>query len=191
MRLIWMLRHRLICKLCPKVRSIYWMIFIAIAYVILIYPYYQELEVLRQQTELISVDELNTKKGPQLPTVTSDLETFYAFFSKESKLQEVLQRIHDAAPRHSLVLPHGDFRRIDVPLESRSLIVEGSSQALVRYEVTLLVRGNFNDLRSYISEVLNQERGVSLSLLKFMRKDPNSLGGDFSLQFEVYLLREY
>jgi hypothetical protein len=114
-----------------------------------------------------------------------NLTSFYGLFSNQTQLSDVLLRIHDAGPRHSLTLPLGDFRVGEV-MKSRQLVVQAETHALYKYLVSFPVRGELRSVGAYVADVTDQDSSVGLIALTFPREGSPSIGNEYFLSFEIY-----
>ena len=94
-----------------------------------------------------------------------DLDAFYLSFAKQSELTEVLGRIHDAAPRHGLILPEGDLRA-ELISDSKRLVVQTLDRSLYRYSVSLKLKGSARSVTEYVIDVMRTDVGVGLDAVQ-------------------------
>lgn len=153
----------------------------AVAYVFWVYPLYAlrdaRLLQLRGQTTL----------GPSTRIITpgrQDLLTdYYSNFAEDAQVQEVLAKLHDAAPRRNLYLPGGGYRLTREIMKSKIAFSDGHT-LIKKYEIVLLIKGNYENIRGYISDVMMTLPGLALHAMSFI-SERNDIGAE--LRFILYV----
>lgn len=99
---------------------------------------------------------------PEAPAVlapSAQLAKFYAFFPDAHSIPEWLDRIYAIAIGESVVLDQGDYR-----------LVRDADGKMLRYQITLPVKGSYPQIRSFIVNVLNDIPIVALDDISFRRE---------------------
>ncbi|WP_310614502.1 hypothetical protein [Limnohabitans sp.] len=175
--------------------SALWLVLgVAVLYALFVYPLYGQRSALQEQmrTQATSIDA----HRPKAPERQEQLGAFYEYFPAESQMVAILAKLHDAAPRRNLSLPQGEYRLIGAGSgSSLSSGLASSGQAssagprnlLMRYEIVLPVKGNYQDIRGYVSDVLMEQPGIALDALTFTRENNARVGVDAELHFTLYV----
>jgi Tfp pilus assembly protein PilO len=93
----------------------------------------------------------------QLPI--RQLELFYESFPKMKEIPSVLARLHEAAMMQGVILEEGEYR-----------MVRADSDKLVRYEMSLPIKGDYVHLRKFLSKTLSDMHYISLDSVDFQRQ---------------------
>ena len=105
------------------------------------------------------------------------LNEFYAFFPQANTTPEWLGAIQQAANKYGLQLEQGEYRATTQQLGK-----------LVRYSVTLPVRGEYRQVRRFIAEVLNDMPHASLEGLNLQRQKITDPDVEAKIILALYLL---
>jgi hypothetical protein len=97
--------------------------------------------------------------APTVATNRSQLSNFYAFFPLTENVPELLARINRSATEHQLVLEKGEYK-----------LARETDFRLARYQVTLPVRGDYGELRSFVNDVLEAVPSAALEELTLKRE---------------------
>ena len=168
---IWYLRHRVFSR--AYIRVFIFLVFCLLCCLVGVYGY--------AGYAAAQSHSLHRGKSP-----VDDLDAFYLSFAKQSELTEVLGRIHDAAPRHGLILPEGDLRAVLIS-DSKRLVVQTLDQSLYRYSVSLKLRGSVRSVTEYVIDVMRTDVGVGLLSLTLVGDGKSSADSEYLLGFEIYL----
>ncbi len=104
------------------------------------------------------------------------LEAFYGFFPRVDTLPDWIGRVHVAAARNGLVLETGAY-----------LLDRQKDARLVRYEITLPIKGTYPQLRGFVAEVLEKVPAAGLEDVVIKRETIGTAQLDAQLRFVVYL----
>ncbi len=77
------------------------------------------------------------------PGVTQQLTTFYEFFPPQSALPDRLDKVYAAARKRGVVLERGEYK-----------VVQEQGWRLLRYQITLPVKGSYEQIRGFAADVL-------------------------------------
>lgn len=140
-------------------------------------------EASRQRVDKLEREELALKAqlgkratAPRLTTNRSQLSSFYAFFPLMDNLPELLGRIHAQAQRHHLVLEKGEYK-----------LAHESNFRLARYQVTLPVRGDYSEVRSFVNDVLQAVPAAALEELTLKRENSELPDLEGRVRFVLFL----
>lgn len=168
--------------------SVLWLLLgVVVLYVFFVYPLYEQRDALQERVGSQAVS--SHPKGPKAPDRQEQLVAFYEYFPTESQMVAILAKLHDAAPRRNLSLPHGEYRLIAAQSNQASGQVSATSpsNSLMRYEIVLPVKGNYQDIRGFVSDVLMEQSGIALDSLTFSRVNNTRVGVDAELHFTLYV----
>jgi len=103
-----------------------------------------------------------------------ELRRFYNLFPPAGALTAELERLHRMARAARLELAQGEYR------------LERRPAGLWAYRVTLPVRGNYPEVRNFISAVLKDMPSVSIDALRFDRKKADEAQVDAQIRLTLY-----
>jgi hypothetical protein len=103
-----------------------------------------------------------------------ELRRFYNLFPSAARLTAELERLHGLARGARLELAQGEYR------------LERRPAGLWAYRVTLPVRGNYGQVRNFISAVLKDMPGASIDALRFDRKKADDAQLEAQLRLTLY-----
>ena len=106
----------------------------------------------------------------------AQLAAFYAFFPTSDAQSDVLDRIFAAAAKENLALPQGEYQWAR---ERMGL--------LVRYDITLPLKGPYPGLRRFMAQVLKETPSLSLDMVSFGRQTVSDIGVDAQVHFTLFL----
>lgn len=115
--------------------------------------------------------------GP-LPAPPTPAEVLYAALSPSDALAPQVERIHAAAAGEQLVLLQGEYGRSEVP-----------GTRLVRYRISLPLRGSFAQVRRFIAGACAAVPGLTLDDLQLQRQSVAEAQVDARVQFSLFLAR--
>lgn len=90
----------------------------------------------------------------------SQLEAFERFFPPQEEINRVVGEIHEAARQEKLSLDRGDYR-----------LAEEQGLRLLRYQITLPVKGSYASIRGFLRRVLRELPSVSLDGVSLQRQN--------------------
>lgn len=92
-------------------------------------------------------------------TPAAQLAKFYAYFPDVQSIPEWLDRLYAIAIGESVVLAQGEYR-----------LIRDADGKMLRYQITLPVKGSYLQIRSFIVNVLNDLPIVALDDISFRRE---------------------
>lgn len=110
---------------------------------------------------------------------TAQLAEFYRFFPEDAVMTDVLGRIYAAAARENLVLEHGEYQ-----------LVPAQEGKLVRYNLTLPIKGPYTKLRRFIAKVLQDNPSLALEGVSFSRQAVMEIGVSAQVRMTLFLRAE-
>lgn len=138
-------------------------------------PQQSQLEGLRQETmQLRNLAKTSASDAPQAPA--EKLAAFHAFFPSSKSLPDMLDKIFSAAKRQSLVLEHGEYG-----------VYKDSVGGLMRYQITLPVRGSYPQIRKFVDAALAEVPALALDSIQFERRKIGDATVDAKLKLVVFL----
>lgn len=136
----------------------------------------QRLLALDKETASMKAQLGKRSNAPTVTTNRGQLSNFYAFFPLTENVPELLGRINRSASEHQLVLEKGEYklaREADFPL--------------ARYQVTLPLRGDYGDVRSFVNDVLEAVPSAALEELTLKRESAELPQLDARVRFVLFL----
>lgn len=103
---------------------------------------------------------------------------FYGHFPALSTLPDWLERVYSAAEKNGVALEIGEYR-----------LVQEKNWKLTRYQVTLPVKGSYQQIRGFIAQVLTDVPASALEEIGFRRDTVGSDRIDARLRLTLYLGR--
>lgn len=107
------------------------------------------------------------------------LDVYYKFFPPQTSTPDWLDKIYKAAREQNIQLEQGEYRT------SRE-----TAGKLVRYQITLPVKGGYLQLRKFLASVLTEIPIVSLDHISFERQKIGDEVIEAKIRFTLYLDRE-
>jgi Tfp pilus assembly protein PilO len=111
-----------------------------------------------------------------LTTNRSQLSNFYAFFPLTENVPELLARINRSANENQLVLEKGEYK-----------LARETDFRLARYQVTLPIRGDYGELRSFVNDVLEAVPSAALEELTLKRESAEQPQLEGRVRFVLFL----
>lgn len=103
---------------------------------------------------------------------------FYGYFPALSTLPDWLERVYGAAEKNGVALEVGEYR-----------LVQDKNWKLTRYQVTLPVKGSYQQIRGFIAQVLTDVPASALEEIGFRRDTVGTDRVDARLRLTLYLGR--
>ena len=110
------------------------------------------------------------------PDPVQQLEEFYRFFPRGQQAADDLARLHGAAAAHNVQLEQGTYR-----------MVKDRVGKLFLYEITLPVRGDYPQIRKFISQVLTEIPHLALDSVSFQRQKAGDATLESQIKFTLFL----
>lgn len=149
-----------------------------IVHVLLLQPVVQQTDALRTEIGLAR-KSIGSSAGTGVESgrgSDSELRTFYEAFPGQQKMTDLLGRIYRAASENGIMLQRGDYQLHAEP-----------DLALLRYEISLPVRGGYLDVRRFLAQILNDVPSLALEGLVFTRQRINDPGIEAQIRLALYL----
>ena len=170
-------------------------------YITQLLPQQNKIQDLVSQLQLINASQnsqSNSKQNGEKNNVLAkqvslaDVEKFYATFSEGTGLPNTINLIRENAQKQKLVLTQGDYKLIQTKVIQQASQQANSqtkqlSNQLARYEMLLPVTGSYQQIRSFIAQVLYQLPALALSDVQIKRENTLNPLVDARLTF-VFLL---
>jgi Tfp pilus assembly protein PilO len=137
-------------------------------------PTYQELY--ERQQEVSQFKQSTTKKVPTTPQAISTVDTFYQQVPPGTDIPKLLERLFDVAFENEIYLGRIDYEYNQV-LES----------SLYRYHMSIPVRGDYKNMRSFINQLLKEIPTAALDNINFNREDIGDTDITANLQISLFL----
>ena len=131
-----------------------------------------EAQIMRQQESSRSGREI--ARG-QDSDVGSQIGAFQRFFPPAAQMNKVLGELHDAAKQERLVLERGDYR-----------LTEEAGLDLLRYQITLPVKGSYASIRGFLRRVLRDIPSISLDGIAIQRQSVGDEAVEVQIRFSLY-----
>ena len=104
------------------------------------------------------------------------LAQFYRFFPSQEAATDVMAAMYTAAAEQKLNLDQAEYR-----------LVHDRDGKLSRYEVTLLVKGGYVQVRKFVARAMGAVPTMSLDGITFSRQKSDDAAVDVQLRFTLYL----
>jgi Tfp pilus assembly protein PilO len=127
---------------------------------------------MRHQPE--SKQPANARRGPG-----AQLDTFYEFFPARATLPDWLLRIYGAAEQQGVVLELCEYK-----------LVQEKGSRLVRYQITLPVKGSYEQIRGFIAAVLNEVPAAVIDDIGLKREAIGARNLEARLKLTLFLRLE-
>lgn len=105
----------------------------------------------------------------------ADFEKFYATFSNSESLPNTINLIRENAQKQKLVLTQGDYKLIQakaaLQASQRANFTALYPQQLAHYEIILPITGTYQQIRTFIADVLYQLPALALSDMQIKREN--------------------
>lgn len=113
---------------------------------------------------------------PSKPVTENELKAYYAALPHEEERFVLVKRVLTAAEKHG-VLP----RQADYKLEPEALT------KVVRYQMSLPLKGDFGKIQAFLIEVLNDNRSLAIDSLNVKRESVELGEVEARVQFSVLM----
>jgi Tfp pilus assembly protein PilO len=175
------LRYRLRQLGWPGITGVGLLSFCLAFFVVTLLPAQKKIAQVAEQT--VSLRE-QIQNAARTMTVNRDapaeqLVTYYQFFPTGRSSPDWLEKIYRAAQDQNIVLEQGEYRT-------------GRDRAgpLIRYQITLPVKGTYVQLRTFLAAVLNSVPILSLDQIDFERQKVGDPTIDAKVKLTLYLGQE-
>jgi len=175
-RLLWQLRRARRFFAWPTLMAIVLLAASAVAYVERGLPARMQLAELVDDAERIRRAVGLANAPDKVLSPDEQLAAFYAFFPASDAVSDVLERVFAAAAKENLALPQGEYR-----------LVKERTEKLIRYDVTLPLKGPYPGLRRFMAQALKENPSLSLDAVSFNRQTVSDIGVDAQVRFTLYV----
>lgn len=148
----------------------------AVGYVLALQPQRAEIAAAREQLRSAAA------QGSAPSTVASSadrLSAFYATIQGVDAQFSLMERLHQAAVAQGLALERGDYQLATEP-----------STPLMRYEIELPVRGEYTQIRRFISAAMQDLPTLALKGVSFSRQKSDDPQLNAKVSFVLYLKKD-
>ncbi len=130
----------------------------------------KELETLRSQPRQVA--------SPVHSALTTDeqLAAFYAFFPSRSKTADILATLYAEAGKQSLRIDRAEYRAVG-----------DSVGKITRYQIILPVRGNYVQIRRFVTGMLADIPIASIENVQFQRQKAGDQSVEAKIRLVLYL----
>jgi hypothetical protein len=133
------------------------------------------------ERELAALDAARRPGGEGVREKPSDpvrqLAEFYRFFPKSSQAPDDLAKLHSLAAVHNVQLDQGTYR-----------LVRDRLGKLLMYEIALPVKGDYSQLRKFMSQALTEIPYLSLDSVTFQRQKAGDTTLESQIKFTLFLV---
>lgn len=105
-------------------------------------------------------------------------DRFYAALPATGEVTQSVERIYAAANAEKLSLLHGEYSGTDLP-----------AAGLVRYKITLPLKGSYGQIRRFVETTLKTVPGVALDDVKLQRQNIGDTQVEARVQLSLFLAR--
>jgi len=156
-RLVW--RRAFAALAWPGILGLALLVIAAAVYLYQVQPKTAQLAGLKQDSASLKLRiEQAAKSGIPETSDQEELNKFYGFFS-DTALSDWLEKLYAAAAKQKLVLEQGEYR-----------ITPSKNGNLVRYQITLPVKGSYLQIRQFVAQALTDVPVAALEDISFKRE---------------------
>lgn len=121
----------------------------------------KEVTALRGEAERLRARYQMAIKQPAAfkPGLPQQLGTFYEFFPASATLPDWLDRVYAAADKRGVALERGEYK-----------VVQERGWRLMRYQITLPVKGTYEQIRGFVADVLTQVPAAAVDEIGLKRE---------------------
>jgi hypothetical protein len=115
---------------------------------------------------------------PTKPVTESELKTYYAALPHEEERFALVKRVLLAAEKHGVLPQQADYK------------LEAEAQTkVVRYQMSLPLKGDFGKIQAFLVDVLNDNRSVAIDSLNVKRESVERGDVEARVQFSVLMVQ--
>lgn len=171
---IW--RRALAALAWPGILGVALLLLAAAIYLYQVQPKTAQLAGLKQDSASLKLRiEQAAKSGIPETSDQEELNKFYAFFS-DTALSDWLKKLYTAAADQKLVLEQGEYR-----------ITPSKNGKLVRYQITLPVKGSYLQIRQFIAQALTDVPVAALEDMTFKREAIGATAVETRIKLTLFL----
>ncbi len=173
-RLLW--RRALVLLAWPGILGVALLLIAAGVYLYQIQAQTTRLAELKQSSIALKLRiEQVAKSGIPETSDQDELNKFYGFFSGTS-LSDWLKKLYAAAAAQHLVLEQGEYR-----------ISPSKNGKLVRYQITFPVKGNYLQIRQFVTQALTDVPIAALEEINFKRENIGATEVETRIKLTLFL----
>lgn len=128
------------------------------------------------QDEIARSHESGGRESSTAQTAAGKLASFYQFFPHDVDVPNLLEKIYDGAEKQALKLDQGEYRA-----------ARDGSGKLIRYQITLPVKGSYPQIRKFVSGVLTDIPAIALDNIHFERQKIGESTVEAKIKLVIYL----
>lgn len=161
----------------PGTLGIGLLVFSVVFFVVGIIPERQRFESLRSEIETLRArNGLALTNEETTPSRLAQLQTFYEFFPALATVPAWLSKIHSAAETRGLHLEKGDYK-----------LIRENDQKLARYQITFPVKGSYQQIRTFVNDVLSAAPAAALEDITLKREGVGNPVLDAEIKVTLYV----
>lgn len=145
-------------------------------YLLAVIPNATEMQLYEKKVRLVpshsTIDINKFRLNPK-----DQLSKFYQVFPKLNNYHGSLETLHRAATAWNISLNRGDYA-----------LVRDKSNKLIRYEISLPIKGNYVDIRNFLSQILADAPNISLDSVNFERQEITDTTVDAQIKLTLYFV---
>lgn len=110
------------------------------------------------------------------PGLSQQLGTFYEFFPPSATLPDWLDRVYAAAAKRGVALERGEYK-----------VVQERGWRLLRYQITLPVKGTYEQIRGFVADVLAEVPAAAVDEIGLKREGIDATIIEAQVKLTVFL----
>lgn len=114
--------------------------------------------------------------GGLKPGLSRQLATFYEFFPVSATLPDWLDRVYASADKRGVVLERGEYK-----------VVQERGWRLMRYQMTLPVKGSYEQIRGFIADVLSEVPAAAIDEVGLKRDGIGATAIEAQIKLTLFL----
>ena len=138
-------------------------------------PLQDEVELQKQAFESASAELKRSGRDEEAGTPRRQLTEFYSRLKSQADVPEVVRGLHRSADAAGLRYARGDYRP-----------QRDASGKMLRYQITLPVRGTYPEVRRFLAQALREEPALALDGVGF-QTDQSGGGLETRVQFTLFV----
>jgi hypothetical protein len=147
-------------------------------YAVAVLPVAAESAALGREIAALEAARPAAEGAPEKPSdPVRQLAEFYRFFPNSSQAPDDLAKLHELAAVHRVQLDQGTYR-----------LVRDRVGKLLMYEIALPVKGDYPQLRKFMSQALTEIPHLSLDSVSFQRQKAGDTALESQIKFTLFLV---
>lgn len=141
-------------------------------------PMQKEIDGMRSEAERLRARYQMAITQPAVfkPGLSQQLGTFYEFFPPSATLPDWLARVYAAADKRGVALERGEYK-----------VVQERGWRLMRYQVTLPVKGTYEQIRGFVADVLSEVPAAAIDEIGLKREGIGATAIEAQIKLTVFL----